>query len=208
MLEPRSFDQGTWLNPPAISRLAPHQLMIETDAETDFWRQTHYGFTHANGHALLFDMPQTFVAETTFQGRFSSKYEQAGLLLWENDRRWIKAGIENADGRANLAVVVTDGRSDWSLAPTGGGEVGDGEGGERGAAAAEAWTIRMTATDTAVIVHARGAAGWQILRVANFICDGARVGPMACSPLNAGLQVHFSNFRTGPVPQDPLYLSD
>ena len=151
MLASRPFDQGTWLNPPAHCERTPQHLMIETDPETDFWRQTHYGFTHANGHALLFDMPDRFVAETTFRGRFTSKYEQAGLLLWENDQRWIKAGIENAGGRVNFAVVVTDGRSDWSMAPV------DGATGR--------WTIRLTATDAAVIVHGRSSASWQILRV-------------------------------------------
>ena len=70
------------------------------------------------------------------------------------------------------------------------------------------WTIRMTATDTAVIVHARGSGGWQILRVANFIPHGARAGPMACSPLSSGLRVMFTNYCMGPVPGEPLYISD
>lgn len=194
MLDPISFDRGRWLNPPKDCRVAPESLMIETAAETDFWRETHYGFNHCNGHALLFDMPERFAAEVTFSGRFTSKYEQAGLLLWEKEDRWIKAGIENADGRANLAVVVTDGRSDWSMAPADG--------------AVSDWTLRMTVTDTAVIVHALGLGNWQILRVANFVSRGARLGPMACSPLGEGLRVEFAGFRAGPVPEDPLYLSD
>ncbi len=193
MLEPIPFDLGRWLNAPAKSQVTSDRLMIETESQTDFWRETHYGFTHANGHALLFDMPERFSAEVTFSGRFTSKYEQAGLLLWESETRWIKAGVENADGRANLAVVVTDGRSDWSMAPA-----------DR---AVSDWTIRMTATETAVIVHARGLGNWQILRVANFAAQGARIGPMACSPLGEGLQVEFFDFNAGPVPDEPLYIS-
>ena len=189
-----SFVEGRWLNQPQESQVSPDRLVIETDAQTDFWRETHYGFTHDNGHALLFDMPQRFAAQVTFSGRFTSKYEQAGLLLWESPSRWIKAGIENADGQANLAVVVTDGRSDWSMAPIGGVESN--------------WTIRMTATDAAVIIHARSSGSWRILRVANFVSNGARVGPMACSPLSDGLEVSFSDFCHEPVPEEPLYLSD
>jgi regulation of enolase protein 1 (concanavalin A-like superfamily) len=192
MLESIPFDRGKWLNPPAKSQIASDRLMIETAAQTDFWRETHYGFTHSNGHALLFDMPERFAAEVTFSGRFTSKYEQAGLLLWESETRWIKAGIENADGRANLAVVATDGRSDWSMAPADD--------------AVSDWTIRMTATDAAVIIHARRLGSWQILRVANFVACGARIGPMACSPLSAGLQVSFSDLLAGPVPEEPLYI--
>ena len=194
MLEAIPFTRGTWLNSPSKAVVEPNKLTVETEAETDFWRTTHYGFNHANGHALLFDVPDQHAAEVNFSGQFSSKYEQAGLLLWESESRWIKAGIENADGRPNLAVVVTDGRSDWSMAPTAG--------------ISDDWTIRMTATDSAVIVHMRQSERWQILRVANFVGRGAKVGPMACSPLSRGLKVSFTNFRVGPVPQEPLYLED
>ncbi len=194
MLELIPFDGGTWLNPPVESQVTSDRLTIETAAQTDFWRETHYGFIHSSGHALLFDMPDQFVAEVTFSGRFASKYEQAGLLLWEDETRWIKAGIEYADGRANFAVVTTDGRSDWSMAPAD-TSVND-------------WTVRITATETAVIIHVRGVGGWQILRVANFVSHGSRIGPMACSPLSEGLQVAFSDFRVGPVPKEPLYVSD
>ena len=194
VLETIPFNRGTWLNRPENSQTASDLLTIETDPQTDFWRETHYGFTHSSGHALLFDAPERFVAEVSFSGRFESKYEQAGLLLWESERRWIKAGIENAGGQTNLAVVVTDNKSDWSMAPA-----------EK---ALRDWRIRITATDTAVIVHARGSGDWQILRVSNFVACGARIGPMACSPLSEGLQVTFSDFRVGSVPSEPLYLAE
>ncbi|MEP1092070.1 MAG: DUF1349 domain-containing protein [Rhizobiaceae bacterium] len=194
MLKSIPFDLGLWLNQPAKSRVEPDLLMIETKEETDFWRETHYGFTHSSGHALLFEMPEQFTAAVTFSGQFVSKYEQAGLLLWESDTRWIKAGIEYADGRANLAVVVTDGRSDWSMSPL--------------ELALTDCTIRMTVTESTVIIHAKMSGSWQILRVANFVASGARVGPMACSPLSKGLKVTFSGFVAGPVPQEPLYISD
>ncbi|WP_068118375.1 DUF1349 domain-containing protein [Tropicimonas marinistellae] len=192
MFESVPFDQGAWLNPPPVCRVQDAAMEIETAEQTDFWRRTHYGFERASGHALLFDVPARFVVEQPFTGRFQSRYEQAGLLLWEDETRWIKAGVEFADGRPNLAVVVTDGHSDWSMAPA------DAE--------TEDWTIRLTATDSATILHARGRGAWQILRVTDFVARGARVGPMACSPLSAGLAVRFSPLRVGPVPEDPLYI--
>lgn len=193
MMQTVSFDRGSWMNPPKSWSVSGTSLSVTTDAQTDFWQKTHYGFEHSNGHALLFDMPEHYAAEVTFTGDFTSKYEQAGLLLWESETRWIKAGIENADGRANLAVVVTDGRSDWSMAPAN-GAVCD-------------WTIRMSVTDSAVLVHALGLGNWQILRVANFVASGAKLGPMACSPLGEGLKVEFCDFRLGNLPKDPLYIS-
>jgi regulation of enolase protein 1 (concanavalin A-like superfamily) len=187
------FRAGRWLNRPEVLVQDAGALRFRTAEGGDFWRQTHYGFERASGHALLCDMPERFAAEVEFAGRFEAKYEQAGLLLWQSAQRWIKAGIEYADGRPNLAVVVTDGRSDWSMAPADPGVT--------------AWRLRMTATDTAVIVHARGAGGWQILRVSGFVAGaGVRLGPMACSPLSAGLEVTFREMTLGPVPDDPLYL--
>lgn len=192
MFETLSLDRGKWLNPPAGQRQIGAEIEVETAEHTDFWCETHYGFSNVTGHGLLFDMPDRFVAEVDFSGRFRSRYEQAGLLLWETETRWIKAGVEFADGRPNLAVVVTDGRSDWSMAPA--------------PAGGEQWTVRLTATDSAVILHAKGTEGWQILRVSDFVASGARLGPMACSPLSAGLKVRFGAVRVGPVPDEPLYL--
>ncbi|RYH12090.1 DUF1349 domain-containing protein [Tropicimonas sp. IMCC6043] len=192
MAETLPFDQGTWLNPPVASRIRGDRLEMVTAEGTDFWRRTHYGFERASGHALLFGMPGRFAAEITFSGQFAAKYEQAGLLLWEDETRWIKAGIEYADGRPNLAVVVTDGCSDWSMTPLG--------------STPDTCTIRMTATDTAVFVHARIAGSWQILRVTDFVAKDARLGPMACSPQSGGLTVSFGQLTVGSVPDDPLYL--
>lgn len=190
-----AFDQGEWLNPPPAAVVSPDHLQVETAAGSDFWCETHYGFTRTTGHALLFDMPGRFAAELTFAGRFSGTYEQAGLLLWDGPEHWIKAGIEYADGRANLAVVVTRGRSDWSMTPLEGSWRSDDDA-----------TLRLAMTDTAVLVHARIEDRWQILRVADFEASAPRLGPMACSPKTSGLSVAFRDFRLVPLPADPLYL--
>lgn len=188
-----TLTDGTWLNPPERYDLTADALTFPVTKGTDFWRQTHYGFTRASGHALLFDMPRLCTAEITFNGQFTGKYEQAGLLLWVDETRWIKFGIEYAAGHPNLAAVVTRGASDWSMAP---------------APDVPGLRIRLTATGSAVILHARVGQGWQILRVADFAFEHAWIGPMACAPETAGLFVSFSDFRIGPVPEDPLYLPD
>ncbi|PRY23857.1 hypothetical protein CLV78_104350 [Aliiruegeria haliotis] len=186
------FEQGTWLNPPERQETSPDRLAFDVTRGTDFWRQTHYGFTRASGHALLMDVPRLFAAEITFGGAFTGKYEQAGFLLWVDESQWIKFGIEFADGLPNLAAVVTRGASDWSMAP---------------APDVDRLRIRLTVTPTAAILHAKVAQGWQILRVADFTFDTARLGPMACAPETGGLSVVFEDFRIGPVPEEPLYIN-
>ena len=45
---------------------------------------------------------------------FQSLYDQAGIMVRIDAQHWVKAGIEFSDGRAMLASVLTDGRSDWA----------------------------------------------------------------------------------------------
>jgi regulation of enolase protein 1 (concanavalin A-like superfamily) len=52
-----------------------------------------------------------------FTASFSHQFDQAGIFIHVSHDRWVKAGVEFADGRPQIGAVVTDGRSDWSLAP-------------------------------------------------------------------------------------------
>ena len=45
-----SFARCAWFNAPAVWELDGGRLRAGTDARTDFWRETHYGFTRDNGH--------------------------------------------------------------------------------------------------------------------------------------------------------------
>ena len=42
-----------WLNPPPCWQGDATALELETAANTDFWRDTFYGFTRDTGHAWL-----------------------------------------------------------------------------------------------------------------------------------------------------------
>ena len=65
-----------------------------------------------NGH-----FADTGALALRFRGDFAAQYDQAGLMLRVDEEHWIKAGIELADGRMWLSVVVTNGVSDWSQQP-------------------------------------------------------------------------------------------
>src|SRR5689334_2746172 len=55
---------GQWLNPPKVwNSDAAGDLTIVTDKATDFWRETHYGFTRHSGHFLGFATPAAFTAQ-------------------------------------------------------------------------------------------------------------------------------------------------
>lgn len=185
---------GRWLNEPAKWSLASGTLVLTTDAATDFWRETHYGFRRDNGHFLGVATADAFTAEVRVRADYRSLYDQAGLMLRLDETRWVKAGVEFSDGHHCLSVVVTDGRSDWSVTRP------EGDGADV--------RLRLTQRGGALRVQAStdGGATWPLLRLAPFPAAARyHVGPMACTPERGGLEVAFSEFRILPPTERDLH---
>ncbi|NKX44649.1 DUF1349 domain-containing protein [Roseibacterium sp. KMU-115] len=187
-----ALESATWLNPPPAWSLTAAALTVETGDRTDFWRDTLYGFRRDSGHALLLPVEGDFTAHLRFDGDYAALYDQAGLMLRRDGAHWIKAGIEQSDGVANLSVVVTREASDWSTLA-----LGPSPGPQR---------LRLTRLGGAVVIQARNAANrWQLLRVAPFPEGPAQVGPMACSPERGGFRARFTEFTLGPAVSQALH---
>jgi len=179
-------NDGVWLNEPERWSAQGDSLQIITDKATDFWRETHYGFNRDSGHFLGFPTAEAFTAELRVQGDFQAFYDQAGLMVRIDARRWVKAGIEFSDGRAMLASVLTDGRSDWATAPY-----------EHDAR--EFWVRATVANGVLRLQSSADGKLWPLMRLAPFAkASSYLVGPMACTPERAGLKVVFSTFRLTP----------
>ena len=106
----------TWLNPPPQHSIDGDAVRVRTGKETDFWRETFYGFRRDNGHFMYRPVEGDFTAEVTVDGRYEVLYDQAGLMVRLSETHWVKAGIEYTDGVMYFSVVVTNDASDWSLA--------------------------------------------------------------------------------------------
>lgn len=179
----------TWLNEPPVAVVRDDALEVVTGRETDFWQRTSYGFVHDDGHFLGAPMPGDAAVEVAFRAHLSEQFDQAGLMLRAGPELWLKAGLERSDGRLLASVVVTLGRSDWSVAPV------------RELAPDEAVTVRASRSGDAVTVRLRlgDDPRWQLMRVAAFPSDAAVLaGPMCCSPTREGLRVRFVAVRLGP----------
>lgn len=179
-----SWDAGAWTNPPVSSLQEGQFLKVEASEGSDYWEKTLYGFERSSGHSLLAAWEGDSAIEVTFQlGSFTELYDQAGMMLYQGPGKWIKAGIELNDGIPQLAVVVTDGYSDWSLSPVP-EWVGDNV------------TIRASRIHDAVIIRARtDNDGWRTVRVARFPYEsGQQAGPFTCAPTRSGFQVTFTRW--------------
>jgi uncharacterized protein len=177
---------GVWLNEPKRWSTQGEGLRIVTDKATDFWCETHYGFTRDSGHFLGFPTADAFTAELRVQGDFHALYDQAGIMVRIDAHHWVKAGIELSDGRAMLASVLTDGRSDWATAPY-----------EHDAG--DFWVRATVANGVLRLQVSADGRLWPLMRLAPFAkATSYLVGPMACTPERTGLNVTFPTFRVTP----------
>lgn len=177
---------GVWLNEPERWTADGDSLRIVTGNASDFWRETHYGFTRDSGHFLGFQTADAFTAELRVQGNFTALYDQAGIMVRVDAQHWVKAGIELSDGRAMLSSVLTRGQSDWTTAPY----------------AHDAGDFRLRATVSNGVLRLQVSSDgklWPLMRLAPFPkAKSYLVGPMACTPERAGLEVSFSAFQLRP----------
>src|SRR5919107_356761 len=111
------WSAGRWTHPPAAAEERGSDLAVTAVEGSDAWRLTSYGFVHDTEHALLAPFAEGSAMEVEFTADFSAQFDQAGVFVRVSAEHWVKAGVELADGTPSVGAVVTDGRSDWSLAP-------------------------------------------------------------------------------------------
>ena len=180
-----SWSQGVWLNPPAEAVQENSHLKVTTIHESDFWRNTSYGFVHDSGHALLTDFPANSSMEVTFILDYSGQFDQAGIIVHSDSQHWIKAGVESADGLPQVGAVVTSINSDWSLAP-----VADWFGKEV--------TVRASRTHDALTIRARCGDEDQLIRLAPIDSSLSwSAGPHCASPVSTSLEAMLIRWTHG-----------
>ena len=187
------FTTCSWLNEPDDWRLDGETLHVVTNAKTDFWRETHYGFTRDSGHFFGKEVSADFTAELRVRAQYEALYDQAGIMVRIDETQWIKAGIEISDGEPLLGSVLTVGQSDWAT-------------GRYGRDASDFW-IRVTVSKGVLRLQASSDGKvWPLARLCPFP-EAARyqVGPMCCTPERAGLHVQFSQFQIGPASTKALH---
>jgi regulation of enolase protein 1 (concanavalin A-like superfamily) len=182
-----AWNDGAWTHTPEnVSHLDDGALLVTAKEGSDAWRHTAYGFVHDNAHALLSPLGVGEAMEVTFSAPWDGEFDQAGVYVHIDNERWIKTGVEFADGHLGLGAVVTDVRSDWSV-----GYVDDWHGREI--------TVRVSRWADALIVRARADSDeWRLVRVAPFDGDASvSAGPFLAAPSRAGLTVRFLSWTRG-----------
>jgi regulation of enolase protein 1 (concanavalin A-like superfamily) len=187
------FEQCRWLNEPSEWSAGAGQLIVVTNRGTDFWRETHYGFTRDSGHFFGRETGSAFTATLRVRARYENLYDQAGIMVRLDQETWLKGGIELSDGEALLGSVLTLGRSDWATGPFRGNP-------------SDVW-IRVTVDRGILRLQASGdGLRWPLARLCPFPSAASYlVGPMCCTPEGEGLRVVFSDFTVTPPADKSLH---
>ena len=187
------FTQASWLNAPEKYTLDAAQLRVTTDANTDFWRTTAYGFIRDSGHFLGTPIDGDFTAQLHVSAQYAALYDQAGLMVRIDEKNWIKCGVEFSDGQLLLSSVLTQDKSDWAVSSA--------------PAMPHGFWLRVTVEKGAIRVqYSSDGQRWPLLRLAPFPAAARYlVGPMCCTPERGGLEVVFSQFSVRPPLQKGLH---
>ncbi len=175
-----------WHKEPAIWSIDQNQLQIFTDAPTDFWQRTHYGFRVDNGHFLRLELGGDFTIETRVHCDFRNQYDQAGLMIRISDQCWVKTAVEyEADEPNKLGVVVTNnGYSDWSTQDVDKAFI--------------SYKLRITRNDSDYIAayYDEVTSSWIQMRLFHlFDRPVVEAGIYCCSPKKAGFSARFDYIK-------------
>jgi regulation of enolase protein 1 (concanavalin A-like superfamily) len=176
-----------WLNEPARWSAADRTLIVTADPGTDFWRTTHYGFVHDTGHLYGESFGGDFDLSVRVRGAYAAQYDQAGVMVRVDERRWLKTGIEFVDGQIRFSTVVTLDYSSWAVASLSPGLT--------------ELELVLARRGDAVEVHYRADADPPELAAVVYLPPGEAVlaGPMCAAPEGDGFEVTFRDLRIAPA---------
>lgn len=180
--------QYRWLNEPQSWSLDKDVLSVVTDANTDFWQKTWYGFERFSGHIFAREVAGDFTFQVRVRADFTTLYDQAGIMFMADEKHWLKAGIEFNDDAPAIGSVLTLGHSDWATG------VFPGE-------AKEFWMRLTRKKDSLRLQYSTDGQQWPLLRLSFFPAEREKcfVGVMCCTPERGGLAVHFDNMQLTPA---------
>lgn len=106
-----------WIRAPKVYSITDDKIELITEPVTDLWQRTYYGFQNDNAPVLQMKTEETyfsFTVKTEFES--SWRFDQCGIVLYQNSDNWIKASIEyeNEEYQRLGSVVTNLGYSDWA----------------------------------------------------------------------------------------------
>jgi regulation of enolase protein 1 (concanavalin A-like superfamily) len=172
-----------WTNPPAEASYGAGTVTAKSKPRTDFWRKTFYGYITDNGHLFSLPVFGDFQFQARVNGRYATLYDQAGLMVRLDEKRWMKCGSEFVDGKRWASVVFTHDFSDWSTMQ------------DLSQDSPVYWRVARKKDSIEAQISPDGAS-WQTIRQGYFPpLVEVQVGVMCAAPEGAGFVATFDELR-------------
>lgn len=171
-----------WLNEAQNWQEDGDSLIVQCEGKTDFWRVTRHDFIKDDAHFYYEDVEGDFTVTVKITGEYASLYDQAGLMIRENETVWMKCGIEYLDAVQQASAVITRDFSDWSIVP-----LSDNP--------ATIWIQAKRIAETIEVYYSRDGENFRMIRQ-GYLSTAAslQVGMMCAAPTGDGFEVRFENF--------------
>jgi hypothetical protein len=181
-----------WTNAPKKWKQKDEQIKVTCPPEVDYWRNTLHGFTKDDAPFYWMYVDYDFEARLSVKGKYTTLYDQAGIMVRLDEENWMKAGICHYRDTLHVSCVFTRGNSDWStqrLPP-------------RKIEWFHIWVKRMG--DVLEVYYSLDNQNWIRIRQAHFSdAPRLRVGMMCAAPESEGFKCTFDNFMIkGSVDED------
>lgn len=115
MLKLKNFQ---WLNAPKEFQVNDNQVQLITEANTDLWQQTYYGFKYDNAPMFLTSTKEKYFSFSfkTNTSVANKRFDQTGVVIYQNSKNWFKGSIEaeNNEFQRLGSVVTNNAYSDWA----------------------------------------------------------------------------------------------
>lgn len=175
-----------WYNEPPQWNAENGTITVHAGAKTDFWRKTHYGFIRDTGNFYYQPITGNFTADVIVRGQYQTLYDQAGLMIRQDEQTWLKCGIEFVEGVQYASAVVTRDYSDWSVVAL-------------PQSPSALWLRVKRDRETVEVSYSIEGTHYTLLRLAYLTEERTvQVGIMAASPQGEGFPVQFQAFKITP----------
>lgn len=183
------LEKMQWLNEPQEWEIKnPSTFVMQTPAQTDYWRITHYGFTVDDAPFYYATYGGEFEVKVKITGNYKTTFDQMGLMLRIDHKNWIKTGVEFVNGQQNVSTVVTHNTSDWSVI-------------ELDNAPRSIWIKAVRRLDAVEVFYSLDDKKYKMIRTCYFEDNiPVQVGLMAASPDGKGFEAIFENFEVKHLP--------
>ena len=175
-----------WINAPAEYTIDEAEICIVTEPKTDLWQKTYGGDSADNAPMLLWetcDKTFTFTVKVTYES--DGLYDQAGIVLHQDENTWMKASMECEGDIKHLGSVVTNrGFSDWASV--------DFPKDKR-----VMWYRMNRRESDFLLEYSEDGHNFSVLRMCHIwdLADTINIGLYACSPRESSFKAFFTDIK-------------